>query len=93
MNIELMPLLPFDRDLTELIRIHSEPSAAKYISISDDYFTYVVNTKDVVYYKILVDDKAVGGIHCEHSGSTLYLSICVDEEHRRLGHEHCGNQH
>lgn len=85
MNIELIPLTPNDCDLTELVRIYSEPSIQKSISISENYFEYVTNTKDVAYYKIIAFSKAVGGIHCERSDSTLYLSICIDENHRRLG--------
>lgn len=85
MNIELNPLTPNDHDLAELVRIHSEPSISRYISISENYFEYVIDAKDVVYYKIIADGKIVGGIHCEQSGDLLYLSICIDVEHRRLG--------
>ena len=80
-----IPLTPNDHDLAELVRIHSEPSVSKYISISENYFEYVIDAKDVVYYKIVADGKTVGGIHCEQSGDLVYLSICIDAEHRRLG--------
>lgn len=85
MNIELIPLKLCDGDLAELVRIHNEPSVSSYISISWNYFEYVTETKGVTYFKIMVDGIAAGGIHCERSGSTMYLSICVDEDHRRLG--------
>lgn len=85
MNIELIPLTPCDHDLAELVRIHNEPSVSKYISISDHYFEYVVDAKDVVYYKIIADGIIVGGVHCEQSGDLVYLSICIDAEHRRRG--------
>ena len=85
MNIELIPLTPNDHDLAELVGIHNEPSISRYISISENYFEYVIDAKDVVYHKIVADGKTVGGIHCEQSGNIVYLSICIDSEHRRLG--------
>ncbi len=83
--IELAPLSSGDRDLTKLIEIHRDPAAAKYISLSENYFDYVTSTKGVVYYKIIGDGEAVGGIHGEFGGDTLYLSICVAADHRRRG--------
>ena len=48
MNIELIPLLHEDKDITDLMRIHASPSVAKYIHISENYFDYVTNTDKVI---------------------------------------------
>ncbi len=85
MNIELIPLLPGDKDITELMRIHASPSVARYISISGDYFDYVINTDGVIYCKILWNGVLAGGVHCEYADRTMFISICIDEMYRRRG--------
>ncbi len=85
MRIELAPLERRDPDLRGLIRIHKEPSVAKYISVSEEYFDYVTGTENVRYYKIKADGVLAGGIHGEIHETTLYLSICVEEKYRRQG--------
>ena len=85
MKTSLIILAPHDCDLSELARIHNSASVKKYISISDNYFDYVTNSKGVTYYKIITDNKLIGGIHCEVDKEIMYLSICVDEPYRRLG--------
>jgi ribosomal protein S18 acetylase RimI-like enzyme len=85
MLIELVALKQNDSDLDELIRIHFEPSVSRYISISDNYFDYVTETDHVWYYKIIADGILAGGIQCEMHDNTMYLCVCVDEKHRRLG--------
>ena len=88
MNIELIPLLPEDKDITDLMRIHASPSVTKYISISEnffDYVDYVTNTDKVVYYKIMWNRVLAGGVHCEYADGTMKLGICIDEIYRRHG--------
>ncbi len=85
MNITLIPLKPIDSDLTDLVKIHSSSSVAKYISISDSYFEYVTSSKGVTYYKIIADDILVGGIHCEINNGKMCFSVCIDESYRRRG--------
>lgn len=85
MNIELVPLLSKDKDITDLKRIHASPSVAKYISISENYFNYVTNTDGVIYFKILWNNILTGGIHCEYADGTMFISICIDETYRRHG--------
>lgn len=82
MNIFLMPLAVTDKDFTRIVQIHNQLSVKKYIKISDQYFDYITNTEGVVYYKIIVDDLVVGGIHTETSNDVMFLSICVDEKYR-----------
>ena len=85
MKIKLVQLTKSDPDLDDLIRIHNEPSVSRYISISDYYFNYVIETENVCYYKIITDGILAGGIHSEIHSETMYLSICVDEKYRRFG--------
>ena len=42
MNIELIPLLHEDKDITDLMRIHASPSVAKHIHISENFFDYAI---------------------------------------------------
>ena len=85
MNIELVPLLPKDKDIADLMPIHTSPSVAKYISISENYFDYVTNTDGVIYYKIVCNNALAGGIHCECANGTMFISICIDVIYRRQG--------
>ena len=85
MNIELVPLLSEDGDMDEIVRIHHQPSVARYISISDNYFNYVTETDNVVNLKIKSGSEVLGGIHFETQDQMIYLSICVDERFRRQG--------
>ena len=82
MNIFLMPLTVTDKDSTRIMQIHNQPSVKKYIKISEQYFDYITTTEGVIYYKIIVDDLVVGGIHTETSNNVMFLSICIDEMHR-----------
>lgn len=85
MLIELIPLKHGDSDLDALIGIHQEPSVSRFISISENYYSYVTKTEGVCYYKIITDGILTGGIHCEINGKTLFLSVCIDEKYRRHG--------
>lgn len=73
-----MPLTVTDKDSTRIMQIHNQPSVKKYIKISEQYFDYITTTEGVVYYKIIVDDLVVGGIHTETSNNVMFLSICID---------------
>lgn len=85
MDLSLIPLVKNDLDFDIVVKMHNEPTIAKYISISDTYFDYVVNAENVVYFKIQFQNQIVGGIHAEISDSTLYLSICILPQHRKSG--------
>ena len=65
--------------------IHTSPSVAKYISISENYFDYVTNTDGAIYYKIIWNGILAGGVHCEYADGTMFMSVCVDELYRRRG--------
>ena len=85
MNIELIPLHPEDKDISDLKKIHTSLSVAKYISISENYFDYVTNTDGAIYYKIIWNGILAGGVHCEYADGTMFMSVCVDELYRRRG--------
>ena len=85
MDIKLIPLTATDEDIKELQRIHSTPTVKKWITVSEDYFTYVTSSDAVIYYKIFSDDALCGGLQCETDGDTAYLCICIDEPYRKRG--------
>lgn len=43
-----------DNDLEELIKYHNLPEIKKYISLSGNFFDYVINNKNVFYLKIKI---------------------------------------
>ena len=85
MEFELIPLERSDPDLPRLKELHQEESIARYIHISEHYFSYLTETDGVLYYKIKSGPLLLGGIQCEIMDDTLFLSICVGEDHRRRG--------
>ena len=85
MTITIKRLYSGDKDIEELYTIHHQPSVARFVGISDNYFNYVTETEGVAYYKIIADSVLAGGIHCEVDGERMHLAICVDDKYRRHG--------
>lgn len=85
MEIKLIPLRKNDKDMVMIKAMHNESSISKYISISEMYFNYVTNTENVVYYKIIVDGRLVGGIHSEVLNDIMDISICILPEYQKQG--------
>jgi len=85
MDLMLIPLVQNDSEISIAKKMHGEPTISRYISISDNYFDYVTNTENVVYYKIRFHNEFIGGIHSEIAGAVLYLSICIKPEYRKKG--------
>ncbi len=83
MEILLTPLDKNDIDMVNIKAMHSEPTILKYISISEMYFDYVTNTENVVYYKIFINSKLIGGIHSEILNDIMNISICILPEYRK----------
>ncbi len=83
MDLMLIPLAKNDLEIGIAKKMHDEPTASKYISISDNYFDYVINTENVVYFKIKFHNEFIGGIHTEISGKVLYLAICIQPQYRK----------
>ncbi len=85
MDLTLTPLVKNDPELSLVKKLHEEPTVARFISVSDDYFDYVTSAENVVYYKIKRRDELVGGLHTETENAVLYLSICIQPLYRRQG--------
>ncbi len=74
-----------DTDIPQLITIHQMPEIARYLSISDNYFSYVTNTENVYFYKVYEDGELIGSTHIEKQGPTLFMDILVFPEFQRTG--------
>lgn len=85
LELTLVPLEAHDPDLPGAEALHREPSVARYIHLSEAYFSYVTETPEVVYYKIMAGQRLLGGIQAELEGDTLSLLVCVGEAYRRRG--------
>ena len=48
-----------DVDAPRLAEIYREPKIARYLSISDNYFHYVTNNKNVHFYKVYKNGKMI----------------------------------
>ena len=75
-----------DRDIPTFQELHEYPTIKKYISIGENYFEYVTSTENVWYYKMLLEDMVIGGIHLEKEGDTMYLSICIHPQYQGKGY-------
>lgn len=75
-----------DSDIPVLKKLHKHPSVKKFLSISKNYFKYVTETENVFYYKILLNNKLIGGIHCEINNTKMYLSVFISPDYRNCGY-------
>ncbi len=75
-----------DEDISLLKELHNLPAIKKFISISDNYFSYVTTTENVWYYKILQEDIVVGAVHLEKYDDVMYLSIWIRPEFQQKGY-------
>lgn len=85
-NLEFNLLQENDRDIPILMKLHKELSIEKYISISENYFEYVVSTENVWYYKIISENVIIGSVHLEKDNDTMYLSICIHPQYQAKGY-------
>ena len=83
-DLEFKLLQENDSDISILAKLHKEPSIEKYISISENYFEYVVSTESVWYYKIISENVIVGSVHLEKDKDVMYLSICIHPQYQLL---------
>ena len=74
-----------DKDVFLIKEIHLKPEIKKYISISDNYFSYVTNTENVYFYKVYMDKALVGTIHLEKHDNILYMDILIFPEFQNSG--------
>ncbi|MBE5797679.1 MAG: GNAT family N-acetyltransferase [Clostridiales bacterium] len=74
-----------DPDVPQLLRVHSLPGVAEYLSISDGYFRYVTGSDGVHFFKVYESGNLVGSVHLERQGLTLFMAILVFPEHQGSG--------
>lgn len=85
-QLRYVKLLPDDRDIPLLLKIHQAPEICRYIGIDrEKYFDYVTHTGHVYYYKVMLGDEIAAALHVEQTDGTLYLSVLTRPEHQRKG--------
>lgn len=65
--------------------LKKDDSISKYIHVSDNYFDYLVTTKNVLYLFIKIEGKLVGSIHIEKLNDTATFSIEILSSFQRMG--------
>lgn len=76
-----------DPDIPHLLEIHTLPEIQRFIDINEKkYFKFVIENKNVFYYKIFDKDTLIGSIHCELAGKTMYLSLLIFPEYQNKGY-------
>ena len=74
-----------DADISQLTKTYTQPNISQFISISDNYFSYVINTPNVHFYKVYENEKLIGAIHLEKNENLLYMDILIFPEFQRMG--------
>ncbi|MBQ7043611.1 MAG: GNAT family N-acetyltransferase [Clostridia bacterium] len=75
-----------DSDIPQLLSNHLLPEVSLFIDINEKkYFKYVTKTENVFYYKISENGKLIGSVHCEISGTVLYVSLLIFPEFQNNG--------
>ncbi len=76
-----------DTDIPRLLDVHMLPEVSRFIDIIEKkYFKFVIENKNVFYYKIFDKDTLIGSVHCELAGKTMYLSLLIFPEHHNKGY-------
>lgn len=75
----------FDTDITGLDRCHHLKEIEKYFKVSDNFFNYVLQNKDVFYYKIKTNENLVGAVQIERNALTIFLAIWIKPEFQHKG--------
>ena len=74
-----------DADISQLLEIYNIPIISQFISIGDNYFHYVTNSKNVYFYKVYESEKLIGAIHLEKNEHLLYMDILIFPKFQRMG--------
>ena len=74
-----------DADVSKLVEIYQAPEIARYLSISDNYFHYVTNNKNVHFYKVYKNDELIGTTHLEQQETVLFMDVLVFPKFQRAG--------
>ena len=57
----------------------------EYLSISDNYFHYATNNKNVHFYKVYKNDELIGTTHLEQQENVLFMDVLVFPKFQRAG--------
>ena len=74
-----------DADVSKLVEIYQAPEIARYLSISDNYFHYATNNKNVHFYKVYKNDELIGTTHLEQQENVLFMDVLVFPKFQRAG--------
>ena len=74
-----------DADVSKLVEIYQAPEIARYLSISDNYFHYATNNKNVHFYKVYKNDELIGTTHLEQQETVLFMDVLVFPKFQRAG--------
>lgn len=74
-----------DSEIEILKKLHGLECIKKFISISDNYFDYVITNNNVYYFKIKQNNILIGALHIEKNNMTIFLSIWIKPEMQHLG--------
>ena len=75
-----------DTEIPLLRSVYQTPEIARYLSISNNFFHYVIHTADVYFYKVYDGQKLIGAIHLERQSEILYMSLLVFPAFQRRGY-------
>lgn len=79
-----------DKDDIEFLKnCHKIREIEKFIKISDVFFDYVTSTPNIYYYKIIINNKIVGGLHLQVKNQILYCSIWILPDFQKKGVAGC----
>ena len=74
-----------DVDIPRLWELYTLPEISRFISIAENYFTYVTTTESVRFFKIFLDGQLVGAVHLEMPRNVLFMDIALFPEHQGKG--------
>ena len=74
-----------DVDISYITKYYENPKVSHFLSIGDNYFSYVTGTENVHFYKVYSNETLVGVVHLEKQRTSLFLSVLVFPEFQKLG--------
>ena len=75
-----------DNDIPYLLSIYKLPEILRFIGIDEkNYFSYVINTENVFYFKVYKNEHLVATVHCELDDKVLYIGLMVIPKYQNLG--------
>ena len=74
-----------DVDISYITKYYENPKVSHFLSIGDNYFSYVTGTENVHFYKVYSNETLVGVVHLEKQKTSLFLSVLVFPEFQKMG--------